>query len=75
MRPPSQGMKPYQAHYLSVCCVYSFAGLIRRTPPQTFSDTAITDSYSDTTFFPYRCENAKVSKDESEIEFYVPETF
>ena len=36
---------------LVVFCVYlhSFAGLIRRTPPPTFSDTAITDRHSDTT--------------------------
>ena len=35
-----------------VFCVdmYSFAGLIRRAPPPTFSDTAITDRHSDTTF-------------------------
>ena len=34
-----------------VFCVhmYSFAGWIRRTPPPTFSDTAITDRHSDTT--------------------------
>ena len=32
--------------------MYSFAGLIRRTPPPTFSDTAITDRHSDTTIFP-----------------------
>ena len=34
-----------------VFCVhmYSFAGLIRRTSPPTFSDTAITDRHSDTT--------------------------
>ena len=54
MRPTSQGTKRYQAHYLSMCCVfvrmYSFAGLIRWTPPPTFSDTAITDRHSDTTF-------------------------
>ena len=30
--------------------MHSFAGLIRRTPPPTFSDTAITDRHSDTTF-------------------------
>ena len=30
--------------------MYSFAGLISRTPPPTFSDTAITDCNSDTTF-------------------------
>ena len=37
-----------------VFCVHlrSFAGLIRRTPPPTFSDTAITDRHSDTTIFP-----------------------
>ena len=35
-----------------VFCVhmYSFAGLIRRTPPPTFSDTAITDRHSDILF-------------------------
>ena len=32
--------------------MYSFAGLIRRMPPPTFSDTAITDRHSDTTIFP-----------------------
>ena len=31
--------------------MYSFAGLIRRTSPPTFSDTAITDHHSDTTIF------------------------
>ena len=31
--------------------MYSFADLIRRMPPPTFSDTAITDRHSDTTFF------------------------
>ena len=36
--------------YVVFCVhVYSFAGLIRRTPPPTFSDTAITDRHSDTT--------------------------
>ena len=29
--------------------MHSFAGLIRRTQPPTFSDTAITDHHSDTT--------------------------
>ena len=39
-----------------VFCVhmFSFAGLIRRTPPPTFSDTAITDRHSDTTIFQLR---------------------
>ena len=31
--------------------MYSFAGLIRRTPPPTFIDTAITERHSDTTIF------------------------
>ena len=31
---------------------HSFAGFIRRAPPPTFSDTAITDRLSDTTCFP-----------------------
>ena len=36
-----------------VFCVhmYSFGGLIRRTPPPTFSDTSITDGHSYTTIF------------------------
>ena len=34
--------------------LYSFAGLIRRTPLPTFSDTAITDRHSDTTIFQLR---------------------
>ena len=39
-----------------VFCVhmYSFARLIRRTPPPTFNDTAITDPHSDTTIFQLR---------------------
>ena len=39
-----------------VVCVhmYRFAGLIRRTPPPAFSDTAITDRHSDTTNFQLR---------------------
>ena len=43
---------PSAAHPSSSClkcvCVnmFSFAGLIRRTPPSTFSDTAITDRHS-----------------------------
>ena len=46
-----------------VFCVhmYSFAGLIRRTPQPTFSDTAITDRHSDTTFFQLRALWVRVS--------------
>ena len=46
-----------------VVCVhmYSFAGLIRRTPPPTFSDTAITDRHSDTTIFQLRAHWVRIS--------------
>ena len=46
-----------------VFCVhmYSFAGLIRRTPPPTFSDTAITDRHSDTTIFVLRAHWVRIS--------------
>ena len=46
-----------------VFCVhmYSFAGLIRRTPPPTFSDTAITDPHSDTTIFQLRAHWVRIS--------------
>ena len=46
-----------------VFCVhmYSFAGLIRRTPPPTFSDTAITDRHSDTTIFQLRAHWMRIS--------------
>ena len=45
-----------------VFCVHmiSFAGLIRRTPPSTFSDTAITEN-SDTTIFPLRAHWVRIS--------------
>ena len=46
-----------------VFCVhmYSFAGLIRRTLPLTFSDTAITDCPSDTTIFQLRAHWMRIS--------------
>ena len=46
-----------------VFCVhmYSFAGLIRRTPPPTFSDTTITDRHSDTTIFQLRAHWVRIS--------------
>ena len=45
-----------------VFCVHmhSFAGLIRRTPPPTFSDTAITDHHSDTTIFQLRAHWVRI---------------
>ena len=48
---------------LVVFCVHmhSFAGLIRRTPPPTFSDTAITDRHSDTTIFQLRAHWVRIS--------------
>ena len=46
-----------------VFCVHmhSFAGLIRRTPPPTFSATAITDRHSDTTIFQLRAHWVRIS--------------
>ena len=46
-----------------VFCVHmhSFAGLIRRTPPSTFSDTAVTDRHSDTTIFQLRTHWVRIS--------------
>ena len=46
-----------------VFCVHmhSLAGLIRRTPPPTFSDTAITDRHSDTTIFQLRAHWVRIS--------------
>ena len=41
--------------------MYIFAGLIRRTPPPTFSDTAVTDRHSDTTFFQLRAHWVRIS--------------
>ena len=48
---------------LKCFCVhmYSWAGLIRRTPPPTFSDTAITDRHSDTTIFQLRAHRVGIS--------------
>ena len=41
--------------------MHSFAGLIRRTPPPTFSDTEITDRHSDTTIFQLRAHWVRTS--------------
>ena len=41
--------------------MHSFAGLIRRTPPPTFSDTEITDRHSDTTIFQLRAHWVRIS--------------
>ena len=51
-------------HVVSVVfCVHmhSFAGLIRPTPPPTFSDTAITNRHSDTTIFQLRAHWVRMS--------------
>ena len=46
-----------------VFCVHmhSFAGLIRRTPPPTFSETAIPNRHSDTTIFKLRAQWVRIS--------------
>ena len=46
-----------------VFCVHmhSFAGLIRGTPPPTFSDTTVTDRHSDTTIFQLRVHWVQIS--------------
>ena len=41
--------------------MHSFAGLIRRTRPPTFSDTAITDRHADTTSFQLRAHWVRIS--------------
>ena len=45
-----------------VFCVHmhSFAGLIRRTPLPTFSDTAITDCHYETTIFQLRAQWVRI---------------
>ena len=46
-------LRPSSFVFVVFCVhVYSFAGLIKWMPPPMFSDTAITDRHSDTTFFP-----------------------
>ena len=42
-------------------CTCSFAGLIRRRPQPTFSDTAITDHHSDNTIFQLRAHWVQIS--------------
>ena len=41
--------------------MYSFASLIRRMPPPTFCDTAITDRHSETTIFQLRAHWVRIS--------------
>ena len=41
--------------------MHSFAGLIKRTPPPTFSYIAITDRHSDTTVFQLRAHWVRIS--------------
>ena len=42
--------------------MYSFASLIRRATPPMFSDTAVTDSHSDTTIFQLRAHWVWISR-------------
>ena len=55
MRPPSQGIKPYQVHYISVCCVLhahvQFCRFAKADTTAGVHDTAITDRHSDTFFY------------------------
>ena len=61
---------PHSRRYESILIVFvvfclhmhSLAGLIRRTPPMTFSDTAITDHHSDTTIFQLRAHWVRISR-------------
>ena len=41
--------------------MHSFAGLIRPTPPPTFSDSTITDHHSDTTIYQLRADWVRIS--------------
>ena len=53
---------PSSLCFLVFCMhMHSFASLIRRTLPPTFSDTAITDRHSDTTIFPLRAHWVRIS--------------
>ena len=72
VRRVAQGYRTIAAHtrrlasvlvVFVVFCVqmHSFAGLIRRTPPSTFSDTAITNHHSDTTIFQPRAHWVRIS--------------
>ena len=47
--------------FVFVMYMYSFAGFIRRTPPPTFSDNAVTDRHSDTTIFQLRAHWVRIS--------------
>ena len=41
--------------------LHSFTALIRRTPPPTFSDTAVTNHHSDTTIFQLRAHWVRIT--------------
>ena len=56
-----QEKKCYKKRPPLIASQYSFAGLIRRAPPPTFSDTAITDRHSETTIFQLRAHWVRIS--------------
>ena len=61
-------VRPSSSCLYCVCVhIFSFAGLIRRTPLPTFSDTAITDCHSDTTIFLLRAHFFMLNSVEHEI--------
>ena len=55
-------VRPSSSCLWCVCVhMYSFAGLIRRAPPPTFSDSAVTDRHSDTTIIQLRAHWVRIS--------------
>ena len=58
----TQRRAPVLVVFVMFCMnMHSFAGLIRRTPLPTFSDTAITDRHSDTTILQLRAHWVRIS--------------
>ena len=60
--PRTPGAMRLSSSCLQCVCVhmYSFAGLIRRTLPPTFSETVITDRHSDATIFQLRAHWVRI---------------
>ena len=58
---PAPCVRPRHVCSVFACICTVFAGLIRQTPLPTFSDTAITDRYSDITIFQLRVHWVRIS--------------
>ena len=54
-------VRPRHVHNLFACTCTGFAGWIRRAPPPTFSDTAVTDRHSYTTIIQPRAYWVRIS--------------